>query len=80
MVTQIEISLPQYPRGMHLITDYIEREVMDFRGPAIVNVFIRHSSAGICLKENADPWVRIELDAFFDRLVSVYHTYPRRAG
>ena len=34
----------------------------------IATVFIRHTSASLVIQENADPDVRHDLEAFFDRL------------
>ncbi len=35
----------------------------------LVTVFVRHTSASLLIQENADPDVRRDLDAFFERLV-----------
>jgi len=35
----------------------------------ICNVFVHHTSASLLIQENADPDVRVDLDAFFARLV-----------
>ena len=32
-------------------------------------VFVRHTSASLVIMENADPSARVDLEAFFDRLV-----------
>ncbi len=39
------------------------------RGSGLLTLFIRHSSASLLIQENADPEVRSDLRAFFDRLV-----------
>lgn len=36
---------------------------------ALLTVFVRHTSCSLLVQENADPDVRRDLDAFFDRLV-----------
>jgi len=69
MVKQFEIVLPSFPRGVHLITDLVERELRDIGGTGTLNVFIKHTSAGICINENADPSVRVDMNSFFDRIV-----------
>lgn len=38
-------------------------------GPALLTLFLRHTSASLLVQENADPDVRRDLEAFFDRLV-----------
>jgi secondary thiamine-phosphate synthase enzyme len=35
----------------------------------LLTVFVRHTSASLLLQENADPDVRVDIEAFFDRLV-----------
>ena len=35
----------------------------------IATVFVRHTSASLVIQENADPNVRRDLEAFFERLV-----------
>lgn len=35
----------------------------------IATVFVRHTSASLVIMENADPSARVDLEAFFDRLV-----------
>jgi secondary thiamine-phosphate synthase enzyme len=35
----------------------------------LLTVFVRHTSASLVIQENADPDVRRDLDAFFERLV-----------
>ncbi len=39
------------------------------RGTGLLTLFIRHSSASLLIQENADPEVRSDLAAFFQRLV-----------
>jgi secondary thiamine-phosphate synthase enzyme len=39
------------------------------RGDGALVVFVRHTSCSLLIQENADPEVRTDLAAFFDRLV-----------
>lgn len=39
------------------------------RGDGLVTLFVRHTSCSLLIQENADPEVRSDLLAFFDRLV-----------
>jgi secondary thiamine-phosphate synthase enzyme len=39
------------------------------RGTGLCTLFVRHSSASLLIQENADPEVRTDLTAFFNRLV-----------
>ncbi|MCB0396411.1 MAG: secondary thiamine-phosphate synthase enzyme YjbQ [Flavobacteriales bacterium] len=70
MITQKEISLPPFPRGWHLITDQVERVLADLPETGILHIFIKHTSAGLALNENADPTARHDLEVFMDDLVS----------
>jgi len=69
MIEQFEISLPAFKRGYHLITDLIERQLPGLPEKGLVNILIQHTSAGICLNENADPSVRHDSEAFMNKLV-----------
>lgn len=67
MVFQKEIILPSFPRGFHLITNYIKKELPLMTG--MVNVFIKHTSASLTINENADPTVRIDFETHFNFMV-----------
>lgn len=41
----------------------------------LVHLFIKHTSAGLSINENADPDVRTDLSAIFDRLVRERESY-----
>jgi len=69
MVEQIEIILPTYKRGFHLITDEIMRHLPSLPENGIVNIFIKHTSAAITVNENADSTVRVDFETFFNRLI-----------
>jgi secondary thiamine-phosphate synthase enzyme len=67
---QREISLRARARGFHLITDEVVGaipEVAHIR-VGVVHVFILHTSASLCINENADPSVRSDLEAHFNQL------------
>ena len=69
MIRQIEFRLPEYPRGIHLITSEITRMLPQMPQTGLLNLMIKHTSAALALNENADPDVRRDLAAIFDRLV-----------
>jgi len=68
MITQIEITLPKYPRGFHLITERIVDQ-LDLPQTGLLNIFIKHTSAGLTINENADPTVRTDLESSFNHIV-----------
>jgi len=73
MVTQVELTLPPFRRGYHLITHIIENELHDLPDKGILHVFIRHSSAGLTINENADSTVRADFESFMNELIPEKH-------
>lgn len=69
MIYQKEFSLRAYPRGIHLVTGEIMSNLKEIKGTGLLNLLIKHTSAGLALNENADPDVRHDLDTIFNRLV-----------
>ena len=69
MIVQLEITLPAFKRGYHLITDLIERKLPPLPEKGLVNILLQHTSAGISLNENADPSVRIDFESFMNKLI-----------
>jgi len=57
-------------RGLTEITSQVRAAVRNASvREGICTVFVRHTSASLVIQENADPSVRDDLNAFFDRLV-----------
>lgn len=77
MSRQKEISLPQYRRGYHLITHIIENELTGLPESGILHIFIKHSSAGLTINENADPSVRVDFESFMNELIPENHPLYR---
>lgn len=77
MWIQKEISLNARPRGFHLITEELLRELPELRQFKIgmMNVFILHTSASLTLNENADPTVREDFESWFNHAVSEDEPY-----
>ncbi|NOX47204.1 MAG: YjbQ family protein [Chlorobi bacterium] len=69
MTTQLEITLPPFPRGFHLITRHVLDNLPELPQQGILHIFIQHTSAGICINENADPTVRLDFETVFDKLI-----------
>ncbi|GJM30039.1 MAG: hypothetical protein DHS20C17_26740 [Cyclobacteriaceae bacterium] len=70
-VYQKEIRLPAFPRGFHLVTDMVVRDFPELKhiSQGILQVFICHTSAGLCINENADPTVRLDFENHFNKMV-----------
>ncbi len=69
MIKQYEITLKNYGRGFHIITDEILNKIDDLPDIGIMNVFLKHTSAGLTINENADPSVRVDFENFMNKLI-----------
>lgn len=69
MIEQYHLTLPAFPRGFHLITNQIKQAIPKLPASGLVHVFIKHTSAGLTINENADPSVRVDYETIFNRLV-----------
>ena len=72
MIRHFEIQLPPFPRGFHIITDFIVAQLSskeEIPTDGILHVFIQHTSAGLTINENADPTVREDYESIFNQLV-----------
>jgi secondary thiamine-phosphate synthase enzyme len=76
---QTEVTLSPKPRGFHLVTDEIVRQVPELRSftVGIAHIFIQHTSAALTINENADPTVRHDFEAHFNVLVPEDAPYYR---
>lgn len=70
-IFQKEIQLPPFPRGFHLITRYVTDKFRSFENLqyGFLQVFIKHTSASLCLNENADPSIRQDFESHFNQMV-----------
>ncbi len=75
MTQQIEFSLPGFPRGFHLITHDVLRQLGSLPQTGFLHLFIKHTSAGLTINENADPSVRVDFESIFNRLVPENEPY-----
>ena len=68
---QKEIKLKARSRGFHLVTSEVESQLEELKeiNSGILNVFIKHTSAGITINENADPTVREDFESHFSEMV-----------
>ncbi len=69
MIQQVEISLPTYPQGCHLITREIEKHLKELPEKGLLNILIKHTSAGLTMNENADPSVRQDFKSILEHMV-----------
>ena len=68
---QKQFSLGSFPRGIHLVTSSVLREIPEIARCSVgmLHVFIQHTSASLTINENASPDVRSDLNHYLDRLV-----------
>ena len=69
MIRQQEIILEQKSRGFYLITREVVRQLPPLPDKGLLHLFVKHTSCGLALNENADPDVRSDMDTIFDRMV-----------
>ena len=70
-IIQHTIALSNHRRGFHLVTGEIEKAIPEMKmlKSGIAHIFIKHTSAGLSINENADPTVRADFETFFTRLI-----------
>lgn len=69
MVNHIHHTLTPHRRGIHLITEEVLQALGQLPENGLLSIFIQHTSAGICINENADPDVRQDFEGYMDRIV-----------
>lgn len=77
MVKQIEFLLQARRRGCHLVTGEILRHLPELPEMGLLNLFVKHTSCGLAINENADPDVRHDLDKLLDRFAPEGEPYYR---
>lgn len=76
MVRQVEFRLDARRRGCHLITGEIARRLpADMPREGLLNIFVKHTSCGLTINENADPDVRSDMAAILDHAVPENEPY-----
>ena len=75
-IGQQRITLSQKPRGFHLVSGEIERQldIADI-SVGIVHLFLQHSSASLSINENCDPSVRDDMELYFNDIVDEEKPY-----
>ncbi len=69
MIRQANLELPAYSRGMHVITKAINQAFDELPEQGLLNIFIKHTSAGLAVNENADPAVREDFENILNKLI-----------
>ena len=68
---QKTLTLTPKPRGFHLVTEEILRQLPDIENCSVglLHLFLQHTSASLSINENADPTVRTDFETVMNRLV-----------
>ena len=69
MIQQTLLHLKARPRGFHLVTREILSQLPELPEQGLLNLFVRHTSCGLSINENADPDVRADMERIFNHLV-----------
>lgn len=77
MIQQKEIIIGSVKRGFHIIDRIIYDAIGNFPEIGMLNIFVKHTSAGLMINENADPDVRIDLTSLFDKMAPENEPYYR---
>lgn len=75
MWKQVEFELQSRKRGFHLITGEVLRNLPPLPKVGLLHLFIKHTSAGLSINENADPNVRVDMESIFNHLVKEREPY-----
>jgi secondary thiamine-phosphate synthase enzyme len=75
MIKQIEFTLSSFKRGFHLITEEVEKNLLPLPEKGILHLFIKHTSAGLTINENADATVREDFESTFNKLIPEGNSY-----
>ncbi|MBD3636742.1 MAG: YjbQ family protein [Crocinitomicaceae bacterium] len=72
---QVKIHLSPRPRGFHVITEEVLQHLPELPQTGILHLFIQHTSAGICINENADPSVLKDMNNWYDKNIKENEPY-----
>lgn len=74
-IVQKEFTLAPHRRGFHLVTDEVMRQLPSLPQTGLLHLFMKHTSAGLSINENADPDVQTDMESIFNRLVKEREPY-----
>ena len=75
MIKQTEFTLKPRTRGFHLISNEIISQLPQLPKNGLLNLFVKHTSCGLCINENADPDVRTDMEGKFNHIVPENQPY-----
>lgn len=75
MIKQTEFTLKPRTRGFHLISNEIISQLPQLPKNGLLNLFVKHTSCGLCINENADHDVRTDMEGIFNHIVPENQPY-----
>ena len=75
MIKQTEFTLKPRSRGFHVISNEIISQLPQLPKNGLLNLFVKHTSCGLCINENADPDVRTDMEGIFNHIVPENQPY-----
>jgi secondary thiamine-phosphate synthase enzyme len=75
MVQQVSFRLSAKRRGFHLITREVQQQLPALPEQGILHLFVKHTSCGITINENADPSVRVDFESISNKLIPELQSY-----
>ncbi|MBW2962007.1 secondary thiamine-phosphate synthase enzyme YjbQ [Mesonia aestuariivivens] len=70
-IVQKEIQISAKSRGFHLVSSEVIKQLPELKdfNLGTLKVFIKHTSAGLTINENADPTVREDFETHINKMV-----------
>ena len=75
MIEQKEFRLQARSRGCHLVTREVLQHLGELPETGLLHLFVKHTSCGLSINENADPSVRDDMERIFNHLVPEHQSY-----
>ena len=75
MIEQKEFRLQAQSRGCHLVTREVLQHLGTLPETGLLHLFVKHTSCGLSINENADPSVRDDMERIFNHLVPEHQSY-----
>jgi len=75
MIQEVEFLITARRRGFHLITFEVVNKIGKLPEKGLLTLFIKHTSAGLTLNENADDTVRLDFESTFNQLIKENEPY-----
>ena len=68
MIQQKEIALQPMNKGFFNLDRTLETAFSKLPEVGLMNIFVKHTSAGLMINENADPDVRVDINSLLEKM------------